>query len=202
MQFFKFNILFVSFITSFYASAFSDMECIKSSFNLSVTHKSSLFGLLEKNIKMKKAGCVISISHEKLKYIKSDWEVDVCRSPVHIKKNGGVDVLKKPNRCQPGSEEKYCSELDDLMKKVQDDALIFAKGSKDDLSQEHGQAKCGFMLLKAYLEKGLVITENKEYQNILSGNNKPVMNTINQESSAAEVPVKEGAVNQEGLGTF
>jgi len=96
-------ILVLAFInlsnTSF---AFEDNECLNGSFDVEVIHKGQPFGLLPVRLLIKKENCKLTVFHEKFKYIKKNWSIDVCREPVHLKKGvGAVEVIKKTTLNKP-----------------------------------------------------------------------------------------------------
>lgn len=165
MRYAKFKLLFV-FLISYGVSAngaFGDLDCISSSFKALVSHPSAPFGLAAKNLSLNKSQCVIVLEHETYKFIKKKWEIDVCRTPVHIKYGTGeVEVFKRLEMCtdRPKKDDLYCPQVKELLTLIQDDGLIFAKGEKEDLNSVHGKVFCSFVLVKKYLEDGYVFTRH------------------------------------------
>lgn len=128
------------------------IDCIAAKFDINISHKSSPLGLFSRKLSVNKDKCIISIQHEKYKYLKNSWEVDVCRSPVHIKKMGRrTKVIKRDHNCRDKGKGSFCSHYACIKNKIQDDGLIFAKGEKEDLGSEHGKAYCTYLLLEHYL---------------------------------------------------
>lgn len=172
MQFSKYNkiLLALTFFTSSAFAAFSDTDCLESSFDTSVTHKAFPFGLTETTLAIKKNSCVIEITHNKLKMVDRKWIIDVCRGPIHIKYGtGSIDVFKRIDNCRNNNTpSEYCQHLSDLEVLLQDDGLIFADGDKDNLEETHGKVYCSYMLALAYLEKGMVFNRSQQYSDILS----------------------------------
>lgn len=175
----KFRI--VLFLIPFNLHAFSDMNCIGENFNARVAHKVAPFGLLEKILDISKSNCVVTIKHIQYQFFKKTWVIDVCRTPVHIKEgSGSVDVLKQSsNGCPDKKNEKYCNEMNTIQSVFQDDGLIFAEGEKENLNSVHGKIYCAYLLFNNYLKIGMVINRNKDYQDVLEPNLKP-LNVIAQ----------------------
>ncbi|MAF78634.1 MAG: hypothetical protein CME60_10750 [Halobacteriovoraceae bacterium] len=168
MRLFKFSFIALSFFTLTSSFAFTTNECLRKDFDLQVSHKGFPFGLLEVKLGLKKEGCNLTIDHQELKYLNSAWQVDVCRGPVHIKKGAGaVEVIKKVNNCTQASKDDFCLEFKELTTLIQDDGLIFASGVKENISSDHGQVYCGFLLLKKYLDESLVFSGSSDYDDRL-----------------------------------
>ncbi len=157
MQLLKCSTLLILLLLKTQAYAFSVKDCFKSDFTVSVKHKGWPLGLSNNILNISKSKCDIYFSHERVKYLKSAWHIDVCREPVHIKKgSGAVEVIKKTRECSKNSENSFCSEIRKLKENVQNDGLIFAAGSKEKLGSDHGKVYCAYGLLKLY-EKGHII---------------------------------------------
>ena len=141
----KFSFLFIiSLITTSAFATFSEKECLDSSFELKVTHKDKrTFGLAKVSLSLVKDKCEIIVKHDKFKFIKNEWKVDVCREPVHIKSGvKGVEVLKKNGPCPNKKSADFCDALNSIKNVVQDDGLIFAPGEKENISTDHGRIYC------------------------------------------------------------
>ncbi len=162
MQFFKFSLLILISLPSLVtANSYTESQCLDASYEASISHKGFPFGLTQNILGVSKEKCVITINHEKLKFIKDAWVVDVCRKPVHMKKGAGaVEVIKREGLCVEGAKSSYCGELDRLKSMIQDDGLIFAQGEKEDLSSDHGKVYCAFSLLQRYLGQGIVLSRH------------------------------------------
>jgi hypothetical protein len=168
MHLFKFKIVIFCFLIIEQVFGFTSNECLRKSFEVNVNHKDFPFGLLDVKIGIEKEGCNLTINHQKFKYMTSQWSIDVCRGPVHIKKGtGAIDVIKKTNNCSDASKDNFCLELKDLSVKIQDDALIFAEGIKENLSTDHGKAYCSFLLLQRYLGDSIVFNSENDYEDNL-----------------------------------
>lgn len=136
-----------------------EKSCLDSSFNIKVQGTGLFWGFLPNILSVEKKYCVMSIYHERFKFLKSKWIVDVCREPVHIKtrKWSMSKVVKKYPFCE-GEGEDFCREFDNIKKVIQDDGLIFAEGEKENVSSEHGKLHCSYRLLKKYLSEGKVLS--------------------------------------------
>lgn len=150
-------------------SAFTDMECLNSTFESSVSHKGMPFGLTETTVKVKKENCLIIVEHNELKYIYNKWEIDVCREPIHIKESSGaIEVLKKTGNCNsPQKNEEFCKAASKIEAVLQDDGLIFADGEKENLNSDHGRLYCTFLILKSYLRKDVIYSRHRNYEDTL-----------------------------------
>lgn len=184
---------FLIFLIPFNVYAFTDMECLHSKFEVSVSHKGKPFGLTKNTISIKKDDCIINVSHEKLKFMKGSWKIDVCREPIHIKKTGnGVEVVKKTANCSKGSDA-FCGELERITTNIQDDGLIFAEGEKESLTSDHGKIYCSYLLLKSYMERDIVFNRQKKYENILDPSFAPKKvvpaEVVSPEKTGVEVEV-------------
>ncbi|MGB0453393.1 MAG: hypothetical protein ACPGJV_06730 [Bacteriovoracaceae bacterium] len=152
-------ILLITLTLSVQANSFEMRECLQSSFNTEVKHNGWPFGLQEVAIRIDKKQCLIKIFHRQFKYFKKAWTVDVCRSPIHVKKGGdSVEVIKKSKSCGQGKKDVFCSEYAHIAKRIQDDGLIFASGQKEDIGTDHGKFNCVFTMINEYFGKGVVFS--------------------------------------------
>ncbi len=164
MVFLKYSALvsLIIFSVTGKSSTFSVTDCLNRNFDTEVSHKIKPFGLLKNILAVKKDKCVFTVKQEKYKYLKKQWTVDICREPIHIKYGvSAVDVFKRDGRCISSSD--FCQSFSKLLKSIEDDGLIFAPGEREDLSSVHGQLHCSFLLIKSYLEDGVVYSRNKQY---------------------------------------
>lgn len=199
MRSFKSSILL--FLLTFSAFSFEDNQCFKETFDVEVIHKGKPFGLFPVVLKIKKSDCDITVYHEKLKYQKATWKIDVCREPVHIKKGASaVEVIKKTQECNEKSADSFCREFFAIEKMIQDDGLIFAEGQKENLKTDHGKTYCAYQLLKKYLDTSLVFMRGRDYTGVLSGNRNP-MNPPTPPASNIEEPVEAPRPEVEGGST-
>ena len=169
MQSLKFKTLFfmaLSLMTLKSQAAFNDMDCLNANYSAEVHHK-VLWGLSEDILKIDKQACVLIVEKEQFKFIKKKWLVDVCRGPVHIKYGTtSFDVIKREDNCQEQGST-YCQSMKDLFSILQDDGLIFADGEKENLDEDHGKIYCSFLLVKKYLEEGIILGRHNRYQNYI-----------------------------------
>ena len=103
--------------------------------------------------------CVIKVHYEKWKFIQEEWVIDICRGPVHIKKgNTSIEVLKREGSClrEEYQSTPFCNEWKKIKLIIQDDGLIFADGEKEDLSTDHGKTFCSYLMIKKYLQDGVI----------------------------------------------
>lgn len=169
----KFNVflvfLFLSF-SSFAQERFSSKSCLEANFEMTMSHRGILFGLLSQELSLDKKDCIIKVKHRK--YFTKEWIVDICREPVHIKISNptGIDVAKKVGDChgkEPSREtENFCGQYNEVMNYLQDDGLIFAKGDRDSLSSDHGKTYCVYLLLQKYLDESILFSRYTNVPNI------------------------------------
>lgn len=188
MRLFKFSLILLLLPTLSMATVYSEAECLDANYETTISHKGFPFGLTQNKLEVTKERCVITIGHEKMKFIKDKWVIDVCREPVHMKKGvGAVEVIKREGICVAGGKDVFCGEYDRLKALIQDDGLIFAEGEKEDLGSDHGKVYCAFSLLQRYLAQGIVLSRHGGM--VLpgpSGSPLPV-----EESTPAPVPAQE-----------
>ena len=161
MLFIKFSLFFLSFSAFAFGSTLSE-ECLNANYETTVSHKGQPFGLTEIKLTLEKQGCLIVVKHERYKFLKKEWLIDVCRAPVHIKSGAGaVNVLRRNGICEEMSVLPFCVETEVIEKTIEDDGLIFAVGDKDTLSDDHGKVSCVARLLDLYLNYGQVMSRGE-----------------------------------------
>ncbi|MCY4524384.1 MAG: hypothetical protein OXB84_06570 [Halobacteriovoraceae bacterium] len=194
------GIVTLFFLITFNSHAIEDKECIDSIFTTEINHKAWPFGLTENKLHISKDKCQIVINHEKLKFIKKRWAIDVCRGPVHIKSGrNSEDVIKKEQECfDPQTTNEFCQELALIRKIMQDDGLIYANGEKEDMESDHGRVYCSYRLLQVYLEDGVVLNRNKDYENILRESTFPPDKALEEkkESENKEEEIPKGKTGE------
>lgn len=160
-------------------------ECLEKVATVKVDHKIQPFGILRHTLVIEKNKCIFRLLHTQYSFIKTEWNIDVCRGPIHIKIVGsmlgnGVKVLKRSDDCQQYLNTEiarengkiagagffsnftsspatlYCIEMKKILDAIQDDGLIFANGEKEILSTDYGVANCSILLIKKYLEDGFI----------------------------------------------
>lgn len=174
MAYIKFSFLFILFISFAQAqSRFSSKSCLDSSYKMRMIQKGPLFGLLKHEFVINKKLCNLTVTYRK--YFPREWNIDVCREPVHIKVTSatGVDVAKKTNECINNDKSRdtgdFCSQYFDLIDVIQDEGLIFAEGDRDNLSSDHGKTFCSYLLIRRYLLDSIVFSRYTEVPEIFEG---------------------------------
>lgn len=170
MLLFKYNLyflLFISLTSQALSAGFVGRECLDSGFKTEVKHKGQPFGLAENILGLEKKGCLVKINHEKMRFLKEYWEIDVCRGPIHIKSGtGAVDVARRSAECSRTDDSAFCQELRVIESVLQNDGLIFAQGAKEDLGKPHGMVYCTYLLLQKYLRDGVILSAENSAQKI------------------------------------
>ncbi|MCB9061960.1 MAG: hypothetical protein H6622_10595 [Halobacteriovoraceae bacterium] len=184
----KFNFILIAFIISLTTYSMDEKQCLDTNFKTEVSHKTGLFGLLQRNISVNKRGCVIELKHQSYHFIKRRWIVDVCRAPVHIKYGEtGLDVFKWEN-CN-NSKSSFCESFSELVSIVQDDGLIFAEGYKEDLDSSHGKFFCAYQLMLKYLRDKEVLTRGQDYKAVLETSETSSNEKTDQQEQTPQAPV-------------
>ncbi len=174
--------------------AFDDNSCFNGNYDVEVIHKGQPFGLLPVKLKIKKEGCALTIQHEKFKYIKKAWQVDICRAPIHIKKGlGAVEVVKKTAPCEGKERGIFCTEFLTMKRLIQDDGLIFAAGEKENLQTDHGKTYCAYLLLNKYLDRSVVFNRGQDYKGKLIQSDTPYPTASASPESEETPPVIQEA---------
>ena len=175
---FRFSFFLLLFF-SYSAFAFQDNECLVSVYSTSVSHKTWPMGLMQEKLTIEKNRCVITVVLQKNRFWKTQWLIDVCREPVHIKYGtGSLEIYKRRTLCETAIDfleaeenknkaDPFCSHWYDLEGFIQDNGLIFAQGEKEDISSDHGKMYCSYLLLKRYLKDGVIFSNQFLYQNFL-----------------------------------
>lgn len=206
MVYIKFKVALTLFLVTFSAFSqerFSSKSCLDSNFEMSMSHRGILFGLLSQQLNIDKKDCIIKVKHRK--YFSKEWIIDICREPVHIKIGNptGIDVAKKSGDCE-GTElsretENFCRQYNEMMNYLQDDGLIFAEGDRDSLNSDHGKTYCVYLLLRKYLEEGVLFSRYTAVPNIFDGNKiAPTTEDIEVE----EKPTEEKKAPEAGARDF
>lgn len=168
-KFKSFTIIILAFTSQAFvwAAGFTGRECLDSSFQTKVSHKGQPFGLAENILDIKKENCLVQIDHEKMRFLKQSWEIDVCRGPIHIKSGtGAVDVARRSGRCSRTDDSAFCEELRTLESVLQNDGLIFAAGAKEEINDPHGMVYCTYLLLQKYLRDGVILSSGESSAHI------------------------------------
>lgn len=185
------SIIFMVLFSSLAQANFNDAECLNSDFSTNVTHKGKPFGMTKNILDIQKENCVITIKHEKIKFIKNKYVIDVCRAPVHIKSGtGAVEVLKRSGDCLDRASGDFCKMVKSIEEILQDDGLIFAQGEKEDIKSDHGRVYCSFILLQSYLRNGQVLSRHSGKSGLpgYTEPSKPEMKEESKEPSGNDEP--------------
>lgn len=184
-----FSLFLLLFSLESFAQVFNTEECIQSEFNTTVSHKGWPFGLHDVILKIDKKQCQVSVYHERFKYLKKNWNIDVCRGPVHIKMGtNSVEVFKRRSSCDNGGESSgYCSRYEELKRVIQDDGLIFAQGQKEDINSDHGRVNCLYILVQEYLNNGFVFSLHSPNDLDKAKNPQMFANDKNEGSSSSTI---------------
>lgn len=171
MVYMKFSLLLLLLSNMAVAQTrFSSKSCLDSSYKMKMNQKGLLFGLLTRTFIIDKKNCIVHITHKK--YLPKEWIIDVCREPVHIKVTSatGIDVAKKETICLKKDNSRdtsdFCSQYFDLLDVIQDEGLIFAQGDRDNLTSDHGKTYCSYLLLKKYLNDGVIFSRYTDVPDI------------------------------------
>lgn len=164
--------LFIFQASTAFGAGFTGRECLEANFETKVSHKGRPFGLADNILNIKKENCLIQMGHEKMRFLKQHWEIDVCRGPIHIKSGtGAVDVARRSGKCSRTNDSAFCQELRELESVLQNDGLIFAAGAKEKLADPHGMVYCTYLILRKYLRDGAILSskESSAKINLSSG---------------------------------
>jgi len=197
MSYIKFNLVLITLLLSSIVHA-SFLDCLNLEYETTVNRK-VLFGLLENQLTIKKNKCIIEISLTEYKYLNSNWLIDTCREPIHIKKGAtSVDVLKRVGSCAQNTND-FCKEWQKLKLVIQDHGLIFATGEREKLEDQHGQIYCSYQLLDKYLAKGNVLSRYK----VEAKSEPEVSNDLKIEENTKSSTVKDTSSHESNdRGTF
>jgi hypothetical protein len=170
MSLFKFNFFILLLLSPLSRAEIDGLSCLQSEFSATVSHKGFPFGMTQNILKLSKNNCELTLEHQKLKFMKNKWLIDVCRAPVHIKSgaSGEIKVIKKKTNCGTDAKAKndeFCKTLTLMEQVIQDDGLIFAKGEKENISSEHGKIYCAYVLIRSYLRFDKVLSRTDKQLN-------------------------------------
>ncbi len=183
MQLFKFKIFICTLLCTSIVYAFTDSECMNINFDEKVEYDSNLFGLIPEQLQISKNNCELLVEHTKWFFIKNIWKVDFCRGPVHFKFGPAQDLILRENGCLANTSDKkelktrdYCVKLETLEQVITQSGLIHAIGEKENLASVHGKFFCSYLLVRAYLKKGLVLSRSAQYKDILESDSLNIFN--------------------------
>ena len=198
-----FNIIFMFGILSFNSFALDEDACFKKSFNVALKRSVGPLGAGKRVTSIKKNDCEIVLNYQEFQYRKTNWLIDICREPIHIKKGtDSIEVIKRTSSCL-SSKSPFCNEVNVLLSILQDEGLIFAKGGRDNLESDHGKVYCAFFLAKKYLNSDKAFNKGESLQNRLVGNDSRQL-SVKTEASAQfkEEKIKDYSQKSEELTNF
>lgn len=192
MLFLRFSLLFLFSINFAMAQKFSSQECLSSNFKTEINHEGKFFGLIKNKLEIKKNHCLINIKFKNI--LETQWDIDICREPIHMKltSRGSQNVYKRKGACQ-GESTDYCTYWRELENTIQDYGLIFAKGERENLGEDHGRTYCTFLLVRKYLKEGYLFSKYDESIDILSKEKEEAPAPVFVEPQGPEPSVEEKA---------
>lgn len=146
---------------------YNSRDCLHAVYKTDIHHEGVFFGLIKNDLKIQKDKCIMKISFKNL--LETTWEVDVCREPIHmkVKSKGSESVYKRDADCSGSSNQSsYCEYRKELNEKLQDFGLIFAKGERESLKDNHGQVYCTYLLVNKYLDKAVLFSKYENPKSI------------------------------------
>ena len=164
---------------------FTSQQCLDAKFEAQIEHQGSFFGLLKKKLAIKKDRCILEITYKNL--LPTAWVIDICREPIHMKVTlrGTQDVYKRGTGCTTGIKSEYCGIWNELKETMQDYGLIYAEGEREFLNQAHGQVYCSYLLLKKYLEQGVLFSSYDKAPDIYENQTSNDLSEKNKSSWSA-----------------
>ncbi len=163
-------LLFLSLLLTSLASYSFDLDqCVKSESSILLKHSNVLWGLVEYNLKVDKKRCLITLNRDK--FFKSQWGIDICRAPIHIKALEYFTEKKylKDEECKEKTKNSFCKKKNQLLRILERELLLNAKGEREDSSSQHGKSHCIYELMRKYLD-GKVFSMSDNYS--LNANKK------------------------------
>ena len=165
------GISFIVFATS--AMAFDDHACLMQDFSVSIKRPSKFLDFFTPTLTLTKSGCELTVE-QRWRWAKT-WVVDVCRGPIHIKftQYRHAAWMKKESCFGQNKSDKFCSEYQKLMDLIQEEALLYAAGERDELQSDHGKTYCLYLLAQSYLGDGKLFSRHAAYNPPLSREQGP-----------------------------
>ena len=163
----QYNLIFFLCFLSVNSFALDEDACFKKSFNVALKRSVGPLGAGKRVTNIKKNDCEIVLNYQEFQYRKTNWLIDICREPIHIKKGiDSVEVIKRTSSCT-SLKGPFCDESNVVLNILQDEGLIFAKGARDNLESDHGKVYCAFLLTKKYLNSDRAFNRGESLQNRL-----------------------------------
>lgn len=174
-----------------FASGFSAKECLGSQFSAHISGRGAMFGLVKHELDLIKDDCVITIEETKYFFLKTKWQIDICREPIHLKREQfkNTDVYKKEQKCSGENSTDFCKKTHEALELFRNIGLIFAEGNRQELDSDHGKIYCSYLLSKEYLENDILF---------VSGQQRVYIEGLSTDMEAAPFPKKE-LIYDEGI---
>lgn len=191
-----FLFLFLVLVKNAFAEKFSSKECLDAEYSTLIKHEGKFFGLIKNELNIKKNKCIIEVKFKNI--LEKKWLIDVCREPIHIKltAKGGQSVYKRTSNCTSSSEIEFCQYKKELKDVLQDYGLIFAEGEREILTSAHGQTYCSYMLVKKYLDDGILFSKFDVPNNIFENSELPAVITKPKPSVVAPSIIPLGTAHE------
>ena len=95
----KLSIIILLFSNLAFGEKFQSAECIRAEFKTEVKNKGKFFGLVTNELKIATKECIIDIDYKNI--LDTQWQIDICREPVHIKvtSKGQQTFYKRAKKC-------------------------------------------------------------------------------------------------------
>lgn len=177
-----------SFAANANVEKFSPKECLMAEYETKVQHKGDFWGLMSSELAVNKDVCQIVVLDKGV--LGSEWKVDICREPIHIKwvAKGSLSVHKRTGKCDTTNAKasEFCEAWSQLKAILEDKGLIFAEGEREKLSTSHGKIYCSYLLLTKHLDEGILFSKYQEPVDIYQTGLNPKKENISEEASAKE----------------
>ena len=189
-----------------FSANYDSKQCLMSKFDTTIKQEGKFFGLLKQSLQISKDQCQIEIVFKKI--LETKWNIDICREPVHIKvtSNGSQSVYKKAMDCSKDRDQKdnFCIYWNELNMIIQDDGLIFAEGERETLDTSHGKTYCSYLLLKKYINDGVIFSKYKTPRDIFDDQDSikdescaiPEKKIVEPKASEVSVEVEEALIDE------
>lgn len=186
MHYIKLSVIILILFQTALAQKFNSKQCLQSKFKTKINAGQKFFGLVKNELTLNKSVCNIQIRFNGI--LETLWDIDLCREPIHMKitSKGTQSVLKKTNNCIDSASDDFCYYYKELTETLSDYGLIYADGVKEKLDDAHGMTYCASLLLKKYLNKGVIFSAFEAPDNIYE-----------MTSSNCDLPKKDAAIIQE-----
>lgn len=162
MSCYRFSLILLLLCQSVFANKFNSEQCMQSSYETKIKNSGQFFGLIKNELTIKKDKCQFEIRFLKIKWLSDKvWKVDICREPIHLKifDKASESFHKRVTNCAEKADSSFCIYWDELKENLEDYGLIYADGERESIDTAHGQTYCSYLLLKKYLDEGLLFSK-------------------------------------------